>query len=174
MPVTNSRRARHLVAPVAALALASTLSVATATPASAAEDFTFDLPAGQACATFDLRVEGSGDQRITREFTDQNGDVVRVLQAGIGYDLTFTNLSSGETLVLPSNGTVTRTTTNADGITTIQSTGHNVLILFPTDVPAGPSTTLYMGRVVFTVAPDGVFTVLSASGRTTDICAVLA
>jgi len=29
--------------------------------------------------------------------------------------------------------------------------GHNVLILFPSDVPAGPSTTLYVGRVVFTV-----------------------
>jgi len=37
--------------------------------------------------------------------------------------------------------------------------GLSVTILFPTDVPAGPSTTLVAGRVVFTVDQDGVFTV---------------
>jgi hypothetical protein len=47
-----------------------------------------------------------------------------------------------------------------------------VLILFPTDVPAGPSTTLYVGRVVFTVVGD-VFTLRSTSGTATDICAAL-
>jgi hypothetical protein len=33
-----------------------------------------DLPAGVACA-FDLGVEGTGDKRIMREFTDRNGNV---------------------------------------------------------------------------------------------------
>jgi hypothetical protein len=31
-----------------------------------------------------------------------------------------------------------------------------VLILYPTDVPAGPSTTLNVGRVVFTIDTQGV------------------
>ena len=53
-------------------------------------------------------------------------------------------------------------------------TGHNILILFPTDIPAGPSTTLYVGRVVFTVDANGVYTLGSTSGRSTDICAALA
>ena len=44
------------------------------------------------------------------------------------------------------------------------TTGHNVLILFPTDVPAGPSTTLYVGRVVVTVDSDGVFAVTDTNG----------
>jgi len=41
------------------------------------------------------------------------------------------------------------------------------------DVPAGPSTTLYVGRVVFTVDTSGVFTLQSVSGKSTDICAAL-
>ena len=52
-------------------------------------------------------------------------------------------------------------------------TGHNVLILFPSDVPAGPSTTLYVGRVVFTADVNGIFTLVSTSGTSTDLCAAL-
>jgi hypothetical protein len=177
MPVTESRKARRLVAGVTALALGSALAVATAAPASAAEPFEFDLPAGTAC-DFRLLVEGTGDKRIMREFTDKDGNVVRFLAAGKGFDLTFTQLdSSGEpvsTVEFPSNGSVTQTTINADGTQTVTSTGHNVLILFPSDVPAGPSTTLYTGQLVFTIDTDGVFTVVSSSGPTTDICALLA
>jgi hypothetical protein len=108
-----------------------------------------------------------------REFTDQNGNVVKVLEAGKGFDLTFTNTETGESIAFPSNGSVQRTTVNADGTSTVQATGHNVVILFPTDIPAGPSTTLYTGRLVYTVDAAGNFTVQSTSGRTTDICALL-
>jgi hypothetical protein len=168
MPVTESRKAGRLAPGVAALALASALAVAA--PASAAAPpFTIDLPAGLACAGFDLRVEGTGDKRIMRTFTDQNGQVVRLLSAGKGFDLTFTNLNSGASIAFPSNGSVER----SDGSTTFQNLGHNVLILFPTDVPQGPSTTLYTGQLVYTVDASGVFTVQSTSGRTTDICALL-
>ena len=52
-------------------------------------------------------------------------------------------------------------------------TGHTILIMFPTDVPAGPSTTLYIGRVVFTVDPALVATIVSTAGRRVDICAAL-
>jgi hypothetical protein len=119
-------------------------------------------------------VEGTGDKRIMREFTDRNGKVVRTLAAGKGYTLTFTNLSTGNSLTLPASGSVQRTTVNSDGTSTVVSTGHNVVIFFPTDIPAGPSTTLYIGRVVYTVDAAGVFTLLSTSGRTTDLCVLLA
>ena len=46
-------------------------------------------------------------------------------------------------------------------------------ILFPTDFPPGPSTTLTVGLTVFTVDASGVFRVLQASGNSTDLCAAL-
>jgi hypothetical protein len=175
MSVTQGRKATRLAPWAAALAVAWALAVGTPVPVSAAEpDFFFDLPAGVACAEFGLHVEGTGDKRIMREFTDRNGNVVRTLAAGKGFRLTFTNLSTGKSLTLPSSGSVQRTTINSDGTSTVVSTGHNVLILFETDIPAGPSTTLYVGRLVYTVDASGVFTLQSTSGRTTDLCALLA
>ena len=53
--------------------------------------------------------------------------------------------------------------------------GWNVLFLFPTDEPAGPSTTLHVGVVVYDDDGAGNFTVdqhLTRS-RTTDICAAV-
>ena len=88
--------------------------------------------------------------------------------------LGYTNAESGENISFPSNGSVQRITFNEDGTQTVQATGHNVVILFPTDVPAGPSTTLYTGRLVYTDDGAGNFTVQSTSGPTTDICALLA
>jgi hypothetical protein len=143
-------------------------------PAIAADppDFTIDFPAGLAC-NFDLRIEGFGGNRHLKEFKDENGNLVRSLEAGTGSALRFTNLTTGETFSTKSNGAVAHKRYNPDGSYTETDTGHNVLILFPTDVPAGPSTTLIVGRVVFTVDTNQVFTLLDVSGRTTDICAVL-
>jgi len=94
--------------------------------------------------------------------------------AGKGFNLTFTNLSTGKSLTLDSNGSVQIKKDNGDGTQTVTNLGHNVIILFPTDVPAGPSTTLYVGSVVYTVdRASGVFTVKTHSGTTTDICAAL-
>ena len=175
MSVTQGRKATRLAPWAAALAVASALAVGTPVSVSAAaSDVEFDLPAGQACA-FPLHVVGTGDKRIMREFTDQNGNVVRLLSAGKGFTLTFTNVDTDESLTLQSNGSVERTTVNSDGTRTVVSTGHNVLILFPTDIPAGPSTALYVGQIVYTVVDaSGVFTLQSTSGRTTDLCALLA
>jgi len=111
--------------------------------------------------------------QVYTEFKDKNGNIVRSLTAGKGNTLTFTNLVTGEKLVVRSNGSVTHVALGAD-FDTWSITGHNVLILFPTDVPAGPMTTLYVGRVVFTVdKTTGVFTLQSTSGHATDICASL-
>ena len=153
------------------LAAASALLVGTGSASAA--DFTVDLPAGQACPGFDLRIEGTGGSNHTRTFVDANGNPVRTITAGTGSALTFTNLSTGASLALRSNGAVQRTITHADGTTTTTITGHNVLILFPTDVPAGPSTTLVVGRAVYDVDANQVFTVRSVSGRTQDLCASL-
>jgi hypothetical protein len=139
---------------------------------SAIADFTVDFPAGLACAFF-LRIEGSGGNQIMREFLDKNGNIVRTLTTGTGSALTFTNVDTGATLSLRSNGAVMNVTINPDGSQTVVSTGHNILILFPTDVPAGPTTTLYVGRVVFTIDSIGTFTLQQHSGQASDICASL-
>lgn len=163
----RSSRKRRTVA--AAVASAAALAVSADT---AAAQFPQIFDPGVAC-TFGLRVDGTESQQRVHEFVDADGNVVRILSTGVGSQLTFTNLTSNATLSLRANGAVSNTVLNPDGSVTVTSTGHNVLILFPTDVPAGPSTTLYVGRVVFTVDPNGVFTVVSTSGQTTDICAAL-
>jgi hypothetical protein len=140
----------------------------------AASDAVFDLPAGLACPGFDLRVaiDVVGPQNY-HEFTDANDNVVWALSAGRGNDLTFTNLNSGATLSLEATGSVNRTVFNRDGSQTVTVTGMTVLIMFPTDVPAGPSTTLYVGRVMYSVDSLGTFTILGTAGTRTDICAAL-
>src|SRR3989442_5085073 len=65
---------------------------------------------------------------------------------GLGPDV-YQSQYTDVTLSLSSNGAVTNVTKNPDGSETVVTTGHNILILFPTDVPAGPTTTLYVGRV---------------------------
>lgn len=130
------------------------------------------LPEGLACAGFGLRVDFAGDRKDAKVHTDRNGNV-RTISSGKGYDLLFTNLDTGATVLLKGNGSVMKTTMHADGTSTVAITGHNVLILFDTDVPAGPSTTLYVGRVTYTVDAMGVYRLQSTSGRSTDICSQL-
>src|SRR5262249_44878590 len=80
---------------------------------TAAADFTADFPAGLAC-TFNLRIEGQGGNQIQRDFLDKNGDLVRSISAGTGSALIFTNLDTGATLSLKSNGSVTNITYHSD------------------------------------------------------------
>ena len=142
--------------------------------ASAANPVVVDFPAGLACAGFDLRVQITGSSNVFRAFHDKDGNIVRTLLAGRGSALTFVNLSTMSSLSLKANGAVVHTRFNQDGTQTVKATGHVVIFLFPTDVPAGPSTTLHVGRVEYTVDADGVFTIQRVSGRTTDLCAALA
>lgn len=158
---------------IGALILTLAALLGSASPATAAEpDLVIDFPAGQAC-DFPLQVQVFGFTQVFREFVDKDGNIVRTLSAGKGSDLLFTNLATGATFFLKGNGSVTRITFNTDGSQTQTITGHNVLILFPTDNPPGPSTIQHVGRVVFTVDTNGVFTVLEATGKATDICAAL-
>jgi len=171
----NRRRKCVLTSTISALILILTTlpSLGSVAAVAAPPDAVIDLPAGTACPDFSLRIEIRGSNKVVKEFKDKNGKVVRTLAAGKGSALSFMNLSSGATFSLKANGAVTHTRFNPDGSSTVSITGHNVLILFPSDIPAGPSTTLHVGRVVYTVDTNGVFTVQKVSGKKTDICAIL-
>lgn len=130
-----------------------------------------ELPAGVACSfglgiDFAPPVGGS----VWREWTDADGNVVRTLQAGTGNELRFTNLTTGATFSTPSNGSVISTRILEDGTLVTQMTGHTILIMFPTDDPPGPSTTLYVGRVTFTMDATGFTKISTSAGRAVDIC----
>jgi hypothetical protein len=151
---------------------ASLALLLTSAPAVTAADRTDVFPAGLACS-FALQVEVTGGTQVHHEFAGPNG-TLRILDAGKGSDLVFTNLANGHTYALSGNGTATWTRVDAGGSARLTLTGHNVLIYFPTDVPAGPSTTLVVGREVIAVdLATSQFTRLSRTGRTTDICAAL-
>jgi hypothetical protein len=154
------------------LTLAIMLGLAKPVVAAEPPDNVFELPAGVAC-DFDLRIEVWGSNQVYKEFTDKNGNIVRTLSAGSGSDLLFTNLSSGATFSLKADGSVVNAAINPDGSGAITILGKNIVINFPTDFPPGPSTTLYVGRVIFTVDTNGVWTLQQVSGQTTDICAAL-
>lgn len=169
---TIARMRNHFFATIMALAALGAGSSAIAGGPVSLPDFVLDLPAGLACS-FPLTVESRDSTLVIKEFRDRNGNLVRLLQAGRGAKLTFTNADTNAQFVADTPGSVTRIAFNADGTQTWVTTGHNVLILFPTDVPPGPSTTLTVGQVVFTVDSGGVFTLQKTNGTSTDICAAL-
>lgn len=137
---------------------------------------TIALPAGFACPDFALTIEiYPSDHYVVKEFTDEYGSPVRMITAGRGADLTFVNESTGATLSLMGNGSVSHTTYNPDGSQSVSAEGHNVLILFPSDLPpgVGPSTQQYVGRVLYTVDASGTWTLQKVRGRIVDICEAL-
>jgi hypothetical protein len=151
-------------------ALLTALALVTAGRAQAAPT-TVVFPAGLVCS-FSLQVEITGSAGVSKTFERADGRV-RVLSAGVGSDLVFKNLATGATYALRGSGAVGWTRISASGSTRITLTGHNVVFYFPSDVPAGPSTTLVVGREDIAVDAGGNFTRLSRSGNTTDICAAL-
>jgi len=157
---------------VSAAVVAVAASAAMQPMAAAAGPPPPTFPGGVACP-FALNITQTGTPSAWKYFRDKNGTIVRGLLAGNGVDLLFENYDTHATLALKANGAVNHATYNPDGSQTWMTTGHNVLILFPTDVPVGPSTTYYVGRVVFTVDPQGNFTMQSTAGNSTDICAAL-
>jgi hypothetical protein len=166
--MTKLRTAAGIVGVTVLLSAAA----ATAAHAAPAADPTV-YPAGTACAGFDLQVDMTGGNSRTRDFTDQSGTLIRTLITGTGPALTFTNLSTGATSTTPSKGTMIRVDYDADDSTTLTLTGQNLLILGPTDTPAGPTTTVHTGRIVATVDENGRFTTTSTSGQSLDVCATL-
>ncbi|MDN8616543.1 hypothetical protein [Variovorax ginsengisoli] len=165
IPMSDSLAARLVRATIFGLVLViGPLSLATAA--------TQVFPAGQACK-FDLYVDSTGGNQHYKEFLDKQGKPVRTLLAGVGSQLTFTNPTNNATYSFKGNGSVLQTTNNTGGSQTVTTGGHNVIILYPTDVPAGPTTTLYVGRVVYQIDAAGNWTIQGTHGNSTDICALL-
>lgn len=169
---------RFTPATLLAAAILAVPTAATAVPPTVnppLEDFVFEVPEGQGCAEFPLGIEATGSQSPIRTFYDRSGEVSRVLIAGQGYALTFSNPENDKELVLKPTGFSRTTVTREDGRQDVVDRGAFAIILFPTDTPAGPAATLYQGRAVYTLSADGsnMLESLTASGRTTDICAAL-
>lgn len=127
------------------------------------------LQDGCACDGFDLQLDSSGVPHI-KEIVFKDG---RYFALGKGPTLTITNLATGAAVSLRGNGSNAQYSPGPDGTTTLVLTGHNVIVQFPTDVPPGPATTLYVGRVVYTIDSAGTWTLMRSSGTTLDICAAL-
>ena len=149
---------------VVAVALIASATVLGTVEAAAAQTTTTNFEAGVACE-FPLTLVGSEDTRTLHELTDADGNAVTLL-TGRGSAVTLTNDDTGASLALQANGAPWRIVNRPDGTSTYTTMGHLVLIMFPSDVPAGPSTTLYVGRVVFDVDnATGVFTLREARGN---------
>jgi hypothetical protein len=166
MPINRFRR----LATATVLALAAMI---VAAQLASAQEHDIELPAGVGC-DFALGLDNIEPPPLTREFTDRNGNKVRVF-AGKSGAVIYTNLETGESVSFQSRGTRLRVTTDATtGTQLFEYSGHVGLVLFPTDVPAGPSTTQISGRLVFTMESSGVTTVQKVQGQQIDICARLA
>ena len=104
----------------------------------------------------------------------ENSEPIRSISAGKGDVLRLVNFDSGASLLIkPTAASVTRTTYNPDGSTTTTQSGNNTILLFPTDIPKGPRTILYVGTVRYTTSATGRTTITSSSGKQVDICAAL-
>ncbi len=164
---------RVLSACMMAAAMGFSAPGAAAPPIPIEPDPVLDIPAGEAC-DFPLRLENSGSNYHLKAFVDKNDNLVRLLIAGKGSLMTLTNMDTEAAISLKAYG-FSAQVTGFDGKTTTQTiTGHVLVWLLPTDVPAGPSTTLYVGRLVYTTDNDtNVSTIKSFNGKSTDICAAL-
>lgn len=146
--------------------------------ASAHADTTSTFPCGQACQNSTVSVTSADNAKNrTKTFTSKDG-TVRTQTTGKGPDLTFFNPNDPSvTVPLKGNGSNTRTVTNPDGTSTLTVTGHNVVVLFPTDTQVngdpGPATQLVTGRAVINIDASGNWTTVSQNGNVTDICAQL-
>lgn len=155
----------------AATILASAVMIAAAQPASA-QGHDLVIPAGIGC-DFELGLDNIEGPPLRRTFTDRNGNDVSLF-AGKSGAIIYTNTETGESVSFQSRGTRLRTTTTATQ-TILEYSGNVGLVQFPTDVPAGPSTTQISGSLVLTVdLGTGVGTVQKVTGKQIDICAELA
>ncbi|QDG87566.1 hypothetical protein [Pseudarthrobacter sp. NIBRBAC000502770] len=138
------------------------------------------LDPGLGCPGFALGLSRSDGNLVVKKFFDKNGNQVRLLEAGKGTLNTYTNYGpdpvnpvAGKSISVRTDGSVTSTEFNPDGTITVTATGHNGLIMFPTDVPAGPTTTQYTGKIVYTIDTMGTFKLVSTTGRALDVCDAL-
>ena len=84
----------------------------------------------------------------------------------------LTNLATDEAITLNLSGPG-RVTFHPDGSITFVNGGFGLIVVFPTDIPAGPRTILTAGRLVQTLTATGQLIVVSLAGRQEDVCRAL-
>jgi hypothetical protein len=128
----------------------------------------------QSCGDFGIDVGLTGSNYHLKEYLDRSGNVVRLILAGKGSLMTITKADTdAPTLTFKAYGFSAKIEPGADGLTTQTISGHVLLTMFDTDFPAGPSTTMLVGRLVLQIDGDNVSTLVSFSGKSTDVCAAL-
>lgn len=139
------------------------------------------IPVGYACPDFNLGFTWTGgDKGWSREFTDKDGFVTRIMSHSSDSMVTYINYGSdplnpvaGKTYTAKMTGSGVRTDFG-EGTQRITLTGDNYLSLSGPDTPGGVSSTLHTGRVVFTFDnTTGALEVVSSSGRVLDLCAAV-
>ena len=128
------------------------------------------FPAGTVCP-FELTTTTLVNNETVTAFFDQDGTLVREEITGRLVQQ-FTNDETSKTITEQVSGPAT-ILFNGDGSATIIGRGTGFLILGPTDSPSS-SLLLLTGLTVFTISPTGVQTLVSTTGPTQDICALLA
>jgi len=155
MSLSRGIRRAGTTAGVVVLAVAGGAAV----PANAA-DFVFE-----SCPGFDV-----GLTPLSSHGNPVQAGPRAVVAAGSGTSI-LDNETTGAKIPFHGAGAF-KVAENPDGSLTLTSTGRTLVFLFDTD-PGGPATTLYTGPVVSTVSADGTLTVVSHSGGTVDVCALL-
>jgi hypothetical protein len=178
MAAITNKGGRRLLTWITTLAFGMALPVVFAVPAAAKPVFVppnFSInnyAAGELCE-FAVRTESGGGVFVERESIDKDGNAVYALR-GVHNTFEITNRENGRTFTLQGKGFSYKAITTPDGTVTIYGSGHILYYLLPTDVPAGPSWFLFLGRVVTTEVGDPVVaTVQETNGRTIDLCALV-
>jgi hypothetical protein len=153
MTIMATRKIR--AAAIATPALAGTLAPMRS---ATARSQTYTPEIGKAC-TFPLTNTIVEQQPIFKKiFPDKKGNPIRYLFAGKTTSNTFINEQTGAGIRFePNVGSITRGFVNDDGTITFVATGLKTIACYPTDVPAGPSTTVYMGEVVYPVRANKAY-----------------
>jgi hypothetical protein len=161
----------------ATIAMASLLGLGVGSPSSAADGwqpFMDLIDPGVACADFPVQIEFRGTSKQARTLPARDGDT-RFAVAGRDYEYRFVNPITNATFTMTRSASLLTQTTRPDGTARLAINGNAWVVLYPTDTPAGPSTTVFSGRVVINVAADGTtYEVVQWTGRRTDVCAALA
>ena len=166
-----ANKPHFFAATIGALFAAGTLGVSTAQPPVDMPAFSVPFDAGVACS-FPLAIEGSGARLSTKEYTDKNG-LLNIFVSGAGYAFRYTNVANGKSTTTPSQGASQHVVVYPDGSQTITSNGAVLLIMFPTDIPAGPTTNYYNGHTALSLSAQGVGILTAQHGKNIDICAKL-
>ena len=127
-------------------------------------------PAGLAC-DFAVTTEDVISNEYDTTFPpDANGDVMTLVTGRLISRVT--NVETTESITLNASGPGP-IVSHSDGSVTATVHGPSFLILFPGDMPSGPSFVVNYGRYVVDITPDGQFIVQSQTGRQFDVCAAL-